>query len=335
MKEQLYEAIVAANQRLHPYVRRTPMVSSHDLSQRCGNQVHLKLENLQMTGAFKLRGALNKLFSLPEDALRAGVICASAGNHAQGVAYGASLLGVPATIVMPATTPHVKVSATEGFGARVLLEGNSFEAAAQKAEAMSTELGLTMVHPYDDWEVIAGQGTLGLEILDQLPDCDTVLVPVGGGGLLAGIAAAIKAKNPRVQVLGVEPLGAASMFMSFYKNQRASLEKVETKAEGAAVKTPGKHPFSVVRALCDGVLVVSEEAIAEAVWDLMHRDKIVTEYAGALSVAALRALQPEGRRVVCLVSGGNIDAMRLHHVVSEANLIPYEALRRSNHVQAL
>ncbi len=318
MIHDLYGEILSAKHRLEPYVRKTPLIHSHGLSALCGNQVHLKLENMQMTGAFKLRGALNKLFTLTPSELRSGVICASAGNHAQGVAYGAALLRLKATIVMPRHTPTVKVEATKRMGAHVLLEGHTFEEAANFAQKLAKSEGLAMIHPYDDLFVMAGQGTLGLEILEQLPTCQTLLVPVGGGGLLAGIIAAIKMCHPHIEVIGVEPIGAASMFLSYHGKQLQSLAKVNTKAEGVAVRTPGTKPFEIVRNYCDDICVVSEEAIEKAVYTLMRDDKVVTEYAGALSIAALATIRPKNRAICCLVSGGNIDPLRLQSVLSAA-----------------
>lgn len=319
MPTSLFQSVENASKLLSKHVRCTPLMHATTLSQRCGNQVYLKAENLQFTGAFKVRGALYKMLSMGKDALEKGVVCASAGNHAQGVAYAASMMGIPATVVMPLRTPAVKVASAKKMGAHVLLFGDNYDEAQKKAKEICEQYHLTEIHPFDDHDVMAGQGTVGAEVMLQMPDCNVILVPVGGGGLLAGVLASVKLNNPKVRVIGVEPLGAAGMFKSLYSGSLQQLEKVATRAEGAAVKNPGAKPFDIIRCLCDEIVVVSEEAIEEAVWQLMRDEKLVVEYAGALAVAALRTLQPLNLKVCCLVTGGNIDGSLISETIKQCH----------------
>lgn len=311
MNTPLWQGIHMASDRLSKYIRMTPLVHAHALSEIHGKPIYLKGEHLQLTGAFKVRGATNCMLMKSPKALAKGVVCASAGNHAQGVAYAAKLLGVQATIVMPVITPLVKVRATESLGAMVVIAGQNFDEAGQFAEQLALETGAMNIHPFDDWDVIAGQGTIGLELLAQLPQVATVLVPVGGGGLLAGVVMAIKHHRPDVAVYGVEPLGAAGMYASLQAGVLTTLQSVHTQAEGVAVMKVGEKPFDVIRRLVDGVLRVSEKDIEAAVWHLMMKEKMVVEYAGAVSIAALNQLDHVQGPVVSLVTGGNIDEARI------------------------
>ncbi len=300
---------------LHGFVWETPFARSEALSELAGAEVFLKLENLQHTASFKERGALVKLLSLPPEAKRRGVITLSAGNHAQGVAYHARRLGIPALIVMPRFTPDVKVERTRGFGAEVVLAGETLEEASVTTDRLARERDLALVHPYDDALVIAGQGTVALEMLARVPDLDVLLVPTGGGGLLAGCAVAAKGLRPQIEVIGVE----AARFPSL----RCALEGVAihcektTLAEGIAVAAPGRIPLEIARRCVDAVLLVAEEEIENAVLLLLELEKTVSEGAGAVGLAALLGARERfaGRRVGIVVSGGNIDLLILSSIL--------------------
>ncbi len=296
-------------------VENTPFVLSRTLSGLLGAQIHIKFENLQFTASFKERGALNKLESLSFEARNGGVIAMSAGNHAQGVAYHAQRLGIPATIVMPRATPYVKVRQTAHFGARIILEGDTLSEASDFAHAMATREGLVFVHPYDDDHVIAGQGTLALEMLDAVPDLDVLVVPIGGGGLIGGMATAAKAIRPDIRVVGVEA--------ALYPSMSAALRGVQglcggtTIAEGIAVKQVGAKPLEIARRLVDEVITVEERDLERAVNLLLTIEKTVAEGAGAAGLAALMA-RPElfrGRKVGIPLCGGNIDPRLLASVI--------------------
>jgi threonine dehydratase len=297
-------------------IARAPTVPAPVLSQMAACTVWLKLETLHPTGSFKERGALNKLRALGDEERRAGVVAMSAGNHAQGVAYHARRLGIPATIVMPEGTPFTKIDRTEALGATVMLEGDSLVAARQAADRLAQERGLVLVHPYDDPLVIAGQGTIALEILGDVPDLDTLVVPIGGGGLISGIAVAAKALKPWIEIVGVQ----AALFPSMYRllhGGAAGVPEGTTLAEGIAVKEPGVLTRQIVAALIDDILLVDEAQIENAVNLLIDRGKIVAEGAGATGVAALLA-NPDrfrGRRVGIVISGGNIDARLLASIM--------------------
>jgi len=297
-------------------VVRTPLVPAERLSQSLGCELHLKLENLQATGSFKDRGALVKLSSLDPEQRRRGVIAMSAGNHAQGVAYFAQKLGIPATIVMPEFAPFLKVERTRGFGARVLLTGDTLDASAVAARALAEKEGLSFVHPYDDERIVAGQGTIGLELIEDLPTLDAVVVPIGGGGIASGIALAVKALKPEVAIYGVE----VDRFPSMYQALRGmpATSGGTTLADGIAVKNPGKITLPIIRALVEEVLVVDETAIEVAICALAEQQKLVAEGAGAAGVAAILA-QPQrfaGRKVAAILCGGNIDVRLLSAVLA-------------------
>jgi threonine dehydratase len=311
-----FDDIAAAAARIADGVERTPTVRAHALAQRLGVAVlALKLETLHRTGSFKERGALNRLLALAETERRAGVITMSAGNHAQAVAYHAQRLGIPATVVMPASTPNAKVMRTRGHGATVVLHGETLSDSAEHARALAAERGLTIVHPYDDDAIIAGQGTAALELIGDAPDLDTIVIPVGGGGLIAGCAVAARALRPGVRVIGVEVEGWTACA------QRLAGEAVRTGgatiAEGIAVRDIGERPFAIIREHVERVLVVPERSIEEAIGLLAEEAKIVTEGAGAAGIAALLAHPAlfAGARVGVMLCGANIDARILANVL--------------------
>lgn len=311
-----------AQARIAGAVRRTPLSESAALSRLLGAEVHLKLENLQFTGSFKERGAASRLRLLTQAERSLGVVTASAGNHAQAVALHASRLGVVATVVMPEGTPLVKVQATESHGARVLLRGSSYDEAAEHAAKVAERTGAIYVHPFDDLEVIAGQGTIGLELLDQLPELDAVIVPVGGGGLIAGIATVLRARKPDVRIIGVESRTFPGMRRALESELPNSLPPTalpggKTIADGIAVRRVGQLTRKIVRALVDEIVLVDEEEIAEAILLLLERERTVAEGAGAVGLAALlhRDLGLAGKRVVIVISGGNIDVNLVARII--------------------
>jgi threonine dehydratase len=295
----------------------TPTIAAPALSEVVGAELHLKLETLHRTGSFKERGALNKLLTLGPAQRRAGVVAMSAGNHAQGVAYHARRLGIPATIVMPEGTPFIKIDRTEAFGATVVLEGDSLAAARAAADALARERGAVLVHPYDDPDVIAGQGTIALELLADRPDLDTLVVPIGGGGLISGIAVAAKALKPEIEIVGVQSTLYPSMYRLLRGEDPGLPAAAATLAEGIAVKEPGRLTRQIVKALVSEIRLVDEVMLEGAVETLLERQKLVVEGAGATGVAAVLAA-PErfhGRRVGIVVTGGNIDSRLLASIL--------------------
>lgn len=311
--------IEQAAARLRNVVHKTPLCSSRTFSEMSGAELYLKCENLQKTGSFKVRGAYNKIAKLAENGQAASVVASSAGNHAQGVAYASGAVRISSTIVMPRGAPIAKISATEGYGARVVLHGDCYDDAFSEAMEIQQKTGAVFVHPFDDEDVIAGQGTISPEILRDLPQVDVVLVPAGGGGLLAGTAAYIKQINPRVRVVGVQAQGANAIEQSFEQKTLVSTTHSATIADGIAVKTPGELPLELIHRYVDEVVSVSEEEIAETVLLLLERNKMVVEPAGAVSLAA--ALHQKtglaGKRAVCLLSGGNMDVSMIHKIVEK------------------
>lgn len=301
---------------LKSVARKTDLIQAPVLSK--GFQMYLKTENLQLTGSFKLRGAYYKISQLSEEQRKAGVIACSAGNHAQGVALAATRMGIKSIVCMPDGAPISKVESTKALGAEVRLVKGAYDDAAAYAAKLQSETGMTLVHPFNDDEVIAGQGTIGLEILDQLPDVDAVICPVGGGGLLSGVAFAIKQLNPHVKVYGVQAENAASMAGSLRSGEAITLDTVRTFADGIAVKHPGDITFDMVQKYVDDVVTVSEDEIAAAILALLEKQKVIAEGAGAVSVAAAMfgKLPLEGKKVVCLISGGNIDVNILSRVIT-------------------
>ena len=308
------EMIREAQERLRGVARVTPLNGAKTL----GRNVYMKAENLQLTGAFKLRGAYNKLCTLTEEERARGVIACSAGNHAQGVALSATRLGIRSVICMPAGAPISKVEATKNYGAKVVLVPGTYDDAAAEADRLAAQEGYTFAHPFNDPYVMAGQGTIGLEILDQLPDVDAVIVPIGGGGLISGVAFAIKSLRPEVKVYGVQAAGAPSMEHAFHDHKYETLDHVDTFADGIAVKTPGETTYEMVSQYVDDVVTVSEDEIAAAILALMENQKLVAEGAGATPVAAalFNKLPLAGKKTVCLISGGNIDVNILSRVIT-------------------
>lgn len=306
-----------AQERLKPILHHTELDLSSTFSSMTGGKVYLKCENRQKTGSFKIRGASNKIAAMVERGEKCSVVASSAGNHAQGVAYAAKKFGIPATIVMPKAAPIAKVQATEGYGAKVVLAGDCYDDAYARACEICREEGATFLHPYNDLEVIAGQGTLGMEILGDLPAVDIVIVPAGGGGLLAGVAAAVKQLNPRVKVYGVQAEGADAIAQSFREGRLITTESASTIADGIAVKAPGDITVELIRRYADGVLTVSDTEIADAILLLLERCKQVVEPAGATPLAAVLSgrLDVKGKRVVCVLSGGNIDVSFIQSII--------------------
>lgn len=312
-----FEQIQEAYDRLKKRVRKTELIHNHYYSEKLGIPLYFKCENLQRTGSFKIRGALNFMTAQPRERLANGVITASAGNHAQGVAFSADLLGVSATIYMPEITPPQKVQATREYGASVVLIGKNFDEACQAARVAEKESGALFVHPFDDELVMAGQGTIGLEILEELPDVKNILVPVGGGGLIAGVASAVHERAPNVRVIGVESLAAPAQSVSFKKGNITGCPVSVTLADGIAVKLPGSKTFPLIHKLVDNVIAVEEEQIALAIVSLLERTKMLVEGAGAVPFAAVmhdEQLELRGK-TVCLLSGGNIDVKTIAQVV--------------------
>ena len=296
--------------------RTTDILSSSSL--KPSTHMYLKTENLQVTGSFKVRGAYYKISQLTDEQKKAGVIACSAGNHAQGVALSATKNGIKSVVCMPDGAPISKVEATKGYGAEVVLVPGVYDDAYNKALELQKEKGYTFVHPFDDEEVIAGQGTIGLEILNQLENIDAVVVPIGGGGLISGVAFAIKSLKPEIKVYGVQAANAPSMYESIKKKEQITLDTVSTFADGIAVKHPGDNTFKIVSQYVDEVVTVSEDEIAMAILTLMERQKLIAEGAGATSVAAVLSdkVPVEGKNVVCVVSGGNIDVNILSRVLT-------------------
>jgi threonine dehydratase len=317
-----YELITEAAERLKKRIRRTELIHSQHFSEKLGYPVFFKCENLQRTGAFKIRGALNFMTAQPRSALVNGVITASAGNHAQGVAFSADLLGVKATVYMPESTPPQKVFATRDYGACVELSGRNFDEACCAALAAQESNNALFVHPFDDPLVMAGQGTIGFEILEGLPDVDNIVVPIGGGGLIAGIAMAVKEINPRVRIIGVESTAAPSMTHSLSMREVSEAPLGISLADGIAVKKVGKKTFRVVEQLVDDVVLVEEEEIAQAIVALLERTKLLVEGAGAVTLAALlnNKIRDIRGKTVCLLSGGNIDVKTISVVVERGLL---------------
>ncbi len=311
--------IEQAHSVLHKVLHAIPVGSSRTFSRMSGAELHLKCENLQKTGSFKVRGAYNKIARLAKDKEVASVVAASAGNHAQGVAYSAAELGIPSTIVMPLGTPIAKISATEGYGAKIVLHGACYDDAYAKACELREETGATFVHPFDDEDVIAGQGTVAIEIFRDMPSVDAVLVPAGGGGLLAGIALYVKSINPRVKVIGVQAEGADALVRSFHSQTPVVSESVQTIADGIAVKAPGAKTLELIRRHVDDMVTVSDAEIAETILLLLERTKMVVEPAGAVSLAAAINKKADVRdmRTVCVLSGGNIDVSFIHKIVEK------------------
>ena len=311
------KAIQQASKRIRSSIFVSPFMRSETFSQLSGNSIFLKLENLQMTGSFKERGALNKILLLTDDERRRGVIAASAGNHAQAVAYHATKRGIASQICMPLTTPLVKVSATRGHGAEVILFGANYDEACQEALRRCDEQGLTFIHPFDDAAVIAGQGTLGIEMLEQVKDLDALVIPVGGGGLIAGVACAVKEMKPKIRVVGVQTSKLPSMKAALEKKKVVTLPAEKTIADGIAVRSAGVHTFPLVRKYVDEIVTVDEEEIANAILLLLEKEKTLTEGAGAVAAAAVlnKKTRHAGKKLGVLISAGNIDVTLLARII--------------------
>ena len=303
-------------------IRNTSLVYSPAFSKATGNQIYIKPENMQVTGAYKIRGAYYKISTLSDEEKARGLVTASAGNHAQGVAYAAQAAGASATIVMPTTTPLVKVNNTKDYGAKVVLHGETFDDAAELAAKLSEEEGLTYVHPFNDPAIATGQGTISYEIFQDLPDVDVILVPIGGGGLATGVSTLAKLLNPNVTVIGVEPSGAASMKASLDAGHVVTLDRVETIADGVAVKTPGDQIFPYIQKNIDDIITIPDDELVDAFLDMMEKHKMIVENAGLLPIAALSHLKCRGKNVVPVLSGGNMD------VITVASLVQHGLINR-------
>lgn len=311
------EAFEEASEKVKEVTLETKLVYSAYLSEQTGAKVYLKPENMQFTGAYKVRGAYYKMSTLSDEERQRGIIAASAGNHAQGVAYAAKCYGVKATIVMPTTTPLIKVNRTKSYGADVVLYGNVYDEACEKAYELAKENGYTFVHPFDDLAVATGQGSIAMEIFKELPLVDYILVPVGGGGLATGVSTLAKLLNPKIKVIGVEPKGAACLKASIAKGEVVTLDSASTIADGTAVKTPGHNIFPYLMKNLDDVITVEDEDLVVSFLDMVENHKMVVENSGLLTVAALKQLKCEGKKVVSILSGGNMDVITMSSVVQQ------------------
>ncbi|MCD8145515.1 MAG: threonine ammonia-lyase [Oscillospiraceae bacterium] len=309
------EDFKAARNVLKGVINTTHLIPSPAFSKATGNFVYLKPENMQVTGAYKIRGAYYKISTLTEEQKAAGLVTASAGNHAQGVAYAAQKAGVPATICMPTTTPLVKVNNTRDLGAEVILQGSTFDDAAELAEQLSQEKGYTYVHPFNDLTVATGQGTIAYEIFSDLPDVDIILVPIGGGGLASGVSTLAKLLNPNVKVIGVEPVGTASMEACLEAGHIVTLPTVDTIADGVAVKTPGDKVFPYIQKNLDGIITIDDGELVGAFLDMTEKHKMIVENAGLLTIAALNHLDCQNQNVVSILSGGNMDVITMSSLI--------------------
>ncbi len=293
----------------------TNLIYSEYYSANTGGRIYLKPENMQYTGAYKVRGAYYKISTLSEEERERGLITASAGNHAQGVAYAAKLFGVKAVIVMPNTTPLIKVNRTKGYGAEVVLYGDVYDDACAYALELAEEKGYTFIHPFDDEVVATGQGSIAMEIIKELPTVDMILAPVGGGGLICGVATLAKLLNPKIRIIGVEPAGANCMQVSLRQGKVVSLPSVSTIADGTAVKTPGSNIFPYIQKNVDEILTVDDRDLIVNFLDVVENHKMIVENSGLLSVSALKQIECEGKKIVCILSGGNMDVITMSSVV--------------------
>ena len=304
-----------ASEIVKKVTRETKLIYSEYLSEQTENKVYLKPENMQLTGAYKVRGAYYKISTLSQEEKERGLITASAGNHAQGVAYAARASGVKAVIVMPTTTPLIKVERTKSYGAEVVLYGDIYDESCKYALELAEENGYTFIHPFDDLSVATGQGTIAMEIIQDLPLVDYILVPVGGGGLAAGVSVLAKQLNPHIKVIGVEPEGANCLEVSLEKGELCTLPEVATIADGTAVQTPGEKIFPYLKENIDEVITIQDDELIVAFLDIVENHKMVVENSGLLTVAALRHLEFSGKKVVCILSGGNMDVITMASVV--------------------
>lgn len=304
-----------ASEIVKTITNETKLIRSSYFSELTGNRIFFKPENMQRTGAFKIRGAYYKISTLSDEEREKGLIAASAGNHAQGVAYAAGKYGVHAIVVMPNTTPLIKVERTKNYGAEVILSGDTYDEACEYAKKLGEEKGYTFIHPFDDLDVATGQGTIAMEIIQELPLVDYILVPVGGGGLAAGVSTLAKLLNPHIKVIGVEPSGAACLSASFRRGEPVTLEHLNTIADGAAVQRPGEKIFPYLKENLDDILTIEDDELIVAFLDMVENHRIIVENAGLLSVAALRHLSFQNKKVVAILSGGNMDVITMSSVV--------------------
>lgn len=309
--------IKKTRENIKDIINKTPILYSPIFSKINNCSVHLKCENLQITGAYKIRGALNKIRSLSEEEKIKGVVCSSAGNHAQGVAYASTLLGVKSTIVMPKNTPYLKIQATKEFGGNIILHGTCYDDAFFKAKEFEANNNSVFIHPFNDLNVIYGQGTIALEILEEINDVDVIVCPIGGGGLISGVALAAKSIKPDIKIIGVQADGANAMEQSFKNHELISLNSVNTIADGIAVKCPGELTYDIIREYVDEIVTVSDKEIAEAFLILCEKHKLLAEASGAASLAALKKLNINNKKVVSIISGGNIDMLTISSLISD------------------
>ena len=317
MEELSLKKFEEAAEKVKEATLPTNLVYSEYFSAQTGNKVYLKPENMQYTGAYKVRGAYYKISTMSEDARKKGLITASAGNHAQGVAFAAKKYGVKATVVMPTTTPLIKVNRTKGYGAEVILYGNVYDESCEYAIKLANEKGLTFVHPFDDLDVATGQGSIAMEIIKELPTVDYILVPIGGGGLATGVSTLAKLLNPNIKVIGVEPAGANCLQASFEAGKVVTLPTVNTIADGTAVKTPGSKLFTYLQKNLDDVSAVEDEDLIVAFLDMVENHKMIVENSGLLTVAALKQLNVKDKKIVSILSGGNMDVITMSSVVQQ------------------
>ncbi|WP_336164328.1 threonine ammonia-lyase [Fusobacterium polymorphum] len=311
------EAFIKAKEKLSKVLLETHLIYSPIFSKESGNKVFIKPENLQKTGSFKIRGAYNKISNLTDAEKKRGVIASSAGNHAQGVAYGAKESGIKAVIVMPKSTPLIKVESTKQYGAEVILHGDVYDDAYKKAKELEEKEGYVFVHPFNDEDVLDGQGTIALEILEELPETDIILVPIGGGGLISGIACAAKILKPEIKIIGVEPEGAASAYEAIKENKVIELKEANTIADGTAVKKIGDLNFEYIKKYVDEIITVSDYELMEAFLLLVEKHKIIAENSGILSVAATKKIKEKNKKVVSVISGGNIDVLMISSMINK------------------
>ena len=315
------EKFEAAAEEVKKVTLETKLIYSDYFSAKTGNKIYLKPENMQFTGAYKVRGAYYKMSTLSEEERQKGIITASAGNHAQGVAYAAKCYGVKATIVMPTTTPLMKVNRTKGYGAEVVLHGDVYDEACNHAYELAKEYGYTFIHPFDDEAVATGQGTIAMEIFKELPLVDYILCPIGGGGLATGVSTLAKLLNPKIKVIGVEPAGANCMQESLKNGKVTTLPGVNTIADGTAVKTPGTKIFPYIQQNLDEIITVEDSELVVAFLDMVENHKMVVENSGLLTVAALKKLDVKGKKIVSILSGGNMDVITMSSVVQQGLIL--------------
>ena len=317
MEELTLKKFEEAAEKVKEATLPTNLIFSEYFSNQTGNKVYLKPENMQYTGAYKVRGAYYKISTMSEEARKKGLITASAGNHAQGVAFAAKKYGVKATVVMPTTTPLIKVNRTKGYGAEVVLYGDVYDEACEYALKLAEEKGLTFVHPFDDLDVATGQGSIAMEIIKELPTVDYILVPVGGGGLATGVSTLAKLLNPHIKVIGVEPAGANCLQASLKNGKVTTLPTVSTIADGTAVKTPGTKVFPYLQKNLDDIITVPDEDLIVSFLDMVENHKMIVENSGLLTVAALKQLKVKDKKVVSILSGGNMDVITMSSVVQQ------------------